>query len=165
MFIFEAWLIQRSILQKLEIQFLHPNQVLIGAVADNIIGISQVPRSLWENRRMEHWSPIFISDADFFALLIAFKNEQHKSIPQETKISNVTRASRFSVVMCRILGRQTRILQQTPLCLVSKFSVRNKLSNAVENGRVQVKSTILLPSKHSYCLIARDVMAAMLVVT
>ena len=29
MFIFEAWLTQRSILQRLEIQYLHPKQILI----------------------------------------------------------------------------------------------------------------------------------------
>ena len=31
------------------------------------------------------------------------------------------------------LGKKACILQQTPPCLVSKFSVKNKLSNAVEN--------------------------------
>jgi len=37
-----------------------------------ILGISQVPRSLEEKHRM-FW-PIVTFDADFFALLIAFKN-------------------------------------------------------------------------------------------
>ena len=54
MFVFEAWLIQCSILRRLEIQYLHPRQILIrhSRLHEQI---SQVPRSLEEKHRMMYY--------------------------------------------------------------------------------------------------------------
>ena len=54
MHIFEVWPIQCSTKQRLEISFLHPKQIW-SSVADNIIGISQVPRALEEKHRMTYY--------------------------------------------------------------------------------------------------------------
>ena len=47
---------------------------------------------------------------------------------------------------CRILGQKTRNLQQIPPCLVSKFSVKNKLPNAAVIDGILIELTVVLPS-------------------
>ena len=51
---------------------------------------------------------------------------------------------------CRILGQKTRNLQQIPPCLVSKFSVKNKLPNAAVIDGILIELTVVLPSEHHH---------------
>ena len=54
MFVFEAWLIQCSILRRLEIQYLHPKQILI-RLSRLHKQISQVSRSLFGQSHLRCW--------------------------------------------------------------------------------------------------------------
>ena len=90
MFVFEAWLIQCFILRRLQIQYLHPKQILIRR---SRLHKRDIPSAAFAWGKAPVWCtiwPIFTSDADFFTLLIAFKNQ---SLLPRTKISNVTQAS------------------------------------------------------------------------
>ena len=126
---------QRSISQRLEIQFLHSNQIWFAA-AEDLNGKFQVPQSLEEKQRMMYYLTNFHLQCWFLSPANCLQTHfrVHKDIECHASVGLHWCENHVSYSWAK-----THILHQTQRCLVSKFAAENKLSYAVENCGIQIK--------------------------